>query len=108
MPGLTDITTELEQVCIQILAALAEENWDQVRELDSHRKILVEQFSTLASGAPEQLDVTRQTNVLPRILKLDQKIQQQIYNAWQKARNDLLSMQNAQPGIEMYHQQEPR
>ncbi len=106
MPCVTDITKELEDVCNRILSALAAEDWDQVRTLDDHRKKLVEQFSTLAKHAPEQIDPTQRSHVLPRILKLDRQIQQQIHSAWQKARNDLLSLQQAQPGIDLYHQQD--
>ncbi len=67
----------------QLLAASAQENWDEVAELDRQRKVLLEQWMML----PTEQSIDQEMEVLAGRIRLqDQQLQSSVH----KARADVL------------------
>lgn len=91
---------KLEQSCEKMIDATKNQDWELVGELDKSRVDLIQNLATLEQ---ETLTIELETRI-NRILDLDRIIQEQVIEAWNQAKAELLSIQKARPGIEMYRQ----
>ena len=92
----------LEKSCENLITAVAEQNWQLVADLDKER---VELIANLAEIKQDTLTGELE-NSIHHILELDKQIQKDITKAWNQARDDLLSLQQSRPAIEMYQQKQ--
>lgn len=98
-----DITIlSLENSCEKLITAVAEEDWKLVEDLDKERLGLINHLADIQQDAlTAELE-----DSIHHILELDKQIQKDIIKAWNQARENLLSIQQSKPAIQMYQQKQ--